>query len=59
MFDRQCRSRFDLMKPPTVGGWIDKTIAVPRSNIRGKREEQFEENEEVMVKDYSNPNHES
>lgn len=56
MFNREMRTRFSALKPPI---WKDKIISKQENaieNYRGKRDVLFRIGDEVLVRDYSDPN---
>lgn len=56
---REIRTRFNLLKPPTVDENIEKSQNKQQANYKGHRNISFREGEEVMIRDYSNVNHPS
>lgn len=56
MFNREIKTLFNLLKPPTQDEVVFKAQARQVSNYKGKRTVVFVVGEKVVVKDYSNPN---
>lgn len=56
MLNKQPRTQFSLLKPPTIKENISNAQNNQVKNFRGSRNENFEEGEPVYIRDYSNPN---
>lgn len=56
MFNRELKTRFSLLKPPTTREKIICNQENQIKNYHGKREVTFEEGQKVLARDYSNPN---
>lgn len=56
MFNREIKTLFNLLKPPTQEQIVDKAQERQISNFKGKRSITFSVGEKVVVKDYSDPN---
>lgn len=56
MFNREIKTLFNLLKPPTQEQIVDKAQERQISNYKGKRSIKFSVGEKVVVKDYSDPN---
>lgn len=53
---RSIRTRFDLIKPPIIRDVILEKQEKSISDYKGKRIVDFEEGQNVLIRDYSNPN---
>lgn len=56
MFGREMRTRFTLLKPPLVKERIIESQAKSINNFKGNREVVFDRGDNVLIRDYSNPN---
>lgn len=56
MYGRELKSRFDLMKPNCAEKTAIESNYKKIENFAGKRDAQFEMGENVVVRDYKNPN---
>lgn len=58
MFNRELKTRFSLLKPPTTREKIICNQENQIKNYHGKREVTFKRGQKVLARDYSNPNKE-
>lgn len=56
MFSRELKTRFSCLKPPTTREKIIQNQENQIRNYHGKRNVTFEKGQNVLVRDYSNPN---
>lgn len=59
MFNREMRTRFNILKPPTVKENIIESQQKAEKNFKGHRDVQFKIDEIVIIRDYSDPNNPS
>jgi len=53
---RSVKIRFDLLKPPLIKEQINKSQENKYNNFKGKRQVNFEVGQEVLIRDYKDPN---
>lgn len=56
MLGRKVKSRFDLIRPPSVDEKLYQNLCNQSENFKGRRCIVFDNNEKVSIRDYRNPN---
>lgn len=56
MFNREMKTRFNLLKPPPIKDTIIDSQQKSIQNYKGKRNVNFEHGQKVYIRDYTDPN---